>query len=615
VTRKGVVVGFPYPSRYLAGLMNEHSRRWRLRAFPSTRPGLMHALWDLRNADALISFGGPGPNAALSLAAHRRRVPLIVIWAGTDVLAAETSPFDLEVTKRDTSADVAVSPWLADELRSIGVPAVYQPVISADVAPVVAPFPKRFTVLTYLPAPRRTFYGEDRVYAIAREMKNARFLVVGSGARNPNAPPNVEFLGQVEDVNPVVDVSSVLLRLPQHDGQSMMVLEAMSRGRHVVWTYQIPGVRTVKTTEDALEALVHLQSLHRDGNLEFNTAGRDYVAQNCARAEVAASFESCLDRTMPRRAIATNGHRKRVAISGFGLFCAEVAKNIERLHPDWEAQILRPTSRIEVLTALLHLCSTDIWYSIGSPIESRWMHYAAQLLHIPRVMHWVGSDIESARSDEKLRQAILSAKAMHLTEIDWTARELADLGLASRIVPLPTRHQGGGVKPLPERFTIMLYLPKSRSEFYGRHAYERLLHDVAPAAPRVFVVGGGTLSAPHSVEIVNCGWRSDLREIYEQSTLLIRCTPHDGLALMVVEALSFGRHVIWSKPFPYVTEISTYEQVLSAVRDLLSRHDRGALHAQYNAAEMVRERYATDRCVREILAVFDDARERRISAA
>jgi glycosyltransferase involved in cell wall biosynthesis len=615
MTRTAVVVGFSNPARYLARLMNTYSTRWRFAAFPPTRLGMMHALFRLRNADALISFGGPGPNAALTLAAHHRRVPLVVIWAGTDVLVAASNPSKLEVTKRETSADLAVSPWLAEELQAVGVPAVYQPLISAEPEPIIAPFPKRFTVLNYLPTPRRAFYGEELVYAIAREMTDTRFVVVGPGPRNDRAPENVQFLGQVTDINPVLDVSHVLLRLPQHDGQSMMVLEAMARGRHVVWNYDIPGVHVTQTPEDALAFLRVLRDRYARGVLNFNLAGREYVAANCSPPSIAAGFEETLNGVVPRRIFGTNGHRKRVAISGYGLFCADAAKNIEQLHPDWEAQILRPSSRTEVLTALFHLRRADVWYSIGSHVESRWMHYTAQLLGIPRVMHWVGSDIEAARSNESIRRAVELSDATHLTEIDWTAKELAEMGFRSQIAPLPARHGGDGVKPLPDRFTILLYIPESRPEFYGAPMYERLLADLAEEAPRVFVVGGAKFTAPRSVEVINFGWRSDLRPIYEQSTVLIRQTCHDGLALMVLEALLFGRYVIWPKPFPDVIQACGYDELVAAVCDLLRLHKSGDLRAQYTAAERVRSRYSAEHCVEDLLLVFETARRKRRAIA
>ncbi len=37
--RQAVVIGFDYYARYLSRLMEEHSTRWRLRAFPNSRLG------------------------------------------------------------------------------------------------------------------------------------------------------------------------------------------------------------------------------------------------------------------------------------------------------------------------------------------------------------------------------------------------------------------------------------------------------------------------------------------------------------------------------------------------------------------------------------------------
>ncbi|MBV8655681.1 MAG: hypothetical protein JO160_06505, partial [Candidatus Eremiobacteraeota bacterium] len=122
-SRYAVVVGFDYHIRYLARVLNAHSRRWRVEAFPGTRAGIMAALWALRRADVLISFGGPGPSVALAEVAHARSIPVLVIWAGSDVLMAAQDPFELAVTKRRGYDNVAVAPWLVDELQTLGISA------------------------------------------------------------------------------------------------------------------------------------------------------------------------------------------------------------------------------------------------------------------------------------------------------------------------------------------------------------------------------------------------------------------------------------------------------------------------------------------------------------
>lgn len=607
--RKAVVVGFDYYARYLARLINERSPHWRLRAFPASRVGLLRALWSLRTADALISFGGPGPSVALAEAARMRHIPVVVIWAGSDVLTAGELPFDLAVTKRRGYTNFADGEWLVDELRDIGVHAEYRPVTAVDTATTLAPFPPGFRVLTHLPEPRRAFYGEPRVYEVARAMPSVEFLVVGAGNPNPAAPANVTFCGYVRDVSARIDDSTVLLRLPEHDGKSMLVLESLARGRHVVWTHEFPGVHTVASADEAVTTLRALHEQHRSGALLSNDIGRSYVREHFSRSTIARRFESDLDDVVASHSRLRNGKTHHVAISGLGLFSAEVAKETERLHPEWKASVLCTNSRAEVLAAILALIRSEVWYSIGSPLTDRWVALCARLLRKPHVIHWVGSDIEYLKKRPALRKRMRSSGIKHLTEISWTAQELQDLGLESDIAPLPLRHHsGGGVKPLPERFTIMLYLPKSRTEFYGKTDYESVLEEFASESLRVLIVGGGELRVPAGVEATNLGWRDDLRGVYEQATVLIRLTPHDGLSLMVLEALSFGRYVMWSKPFPYAFHIRAKSDLRTGLRSLIERHRRGELLAQYTAAEKIAREYTTERAVDQILRSWESVR-------
>jgi glycosyltransferase involved in cell wall biosynthesis len=606
--RRAIVVGFDYHARYLSRLLGEYSTTWKLTPFPRTRAGLLRALWALRRADACISFGGPEPSTPLAEAARMRRIPVIVVWAGTDVLNAAANPFDMAVIKRGGYDNLAVAPWLVDELRTIGVEAAYVRVGVASVSDPIAPLPSEFRVLTYLPEPRRRFYGEERVYAIARALPDVPFVVLGPGKRSPEAPSNVAFEGNVNDVSDRIDASTVLLRLPEHDGTSLLVLEALARARHVIWTHAFPGVRYAADTEHALLALREMCQAHRDGRLAPNEQGRNYVAAEFSPSGVAARFEAHLDQVIHAHSGTHNIRRRRVAISGLGLFCAEVAKQVERIHPEWETRVLRTASRIELCNALVDLTRSQLWYSIGSPLTDRWVHLCARLMRKPRVIHWVGSDIEYLKNTPALRKHLQARAIKHLTEVSWTADELRDLGLRSEIAPLPLRHYSVGVRPLPPRFTIMLYLPKSRAEFYGKSVYESLLEELAAEAPRVLIVGGGDLKVPDTIEAVNLSWRDDLRDVYEQATVLIRLTPHDGLSLMVLEALSFGRYVMWSKPFPHALHIRCQRDLVAGLRSLLGRHQRGELFAQYAAAELVAREYSTERAVDRILRTWESVR-------
>ena len=363
--RTGVVVGFEYYGRFLAGLVNEHSDSWELSYFGASKLDTVRSIFAL-SASVLITFGGPSPNAALVEMARRRGVPVIVIWAGTDVIAAQKEPQLLELIKRFGFTNLSDGPWLVDELAALGIDATYVPVTAIEPAQTLAPLPQTFRILTYLPEPRRAFYGEKIVYAIARAFPQVPFTVVGRGERSSIAPPNVTFTGHIDSMPSQIDASTVLLRMPQHDGKSMLVLEALARGRHVIWTYDFPGVVHAAREIDAVEVLREMLALHERGELGLNRVGYEFVRTNFGRATLAQGFIEQLERAAPRGL--TFAAQNRVAISGLSLFAAHVTKSLQEHRIGWVPHTLRTASRLEVLTSMWSL--VDRTYGIRSAHRS-----------------------------------------------------------------------------------------------------------------------------------------------------------------------------------------------------------------------------------------------------
>jgi hypothetical protein len=568
----------------------------------------------IHNADALISFGGPAPDTALVEAARRRNIPIFVIWAGSDVIKAQADPFGLELTKQERFINLSDGPWLVDELEKLGVQAEYLPVTAVRSGGPVKQFPQQFRVLTYLPQPRRDFYGAEMIYAVARAMPDVPFVVVGAGSSEGIAPPNVEFCGLVNDMQDRIDACTVLLRQPQHDGKSMLVLEALARARHVIWNYEFPAVTCARSLDDILSALRRMRTLHSTGDLPLNYDGRAFVLEQFSRADTAARFEARLNTGLQENPARSTAARHRVAISGLGLFCAEIAQYTRRYAPEWEPCLLRANSRLEVLTSILELASCDVWYTIGSPIIDRWLHLASRIMRKPHVIHWVGSDIARLCESPQTLKMIRDRGALHLAEVEWTAQQLRDIGFEPQIVPLPPRHSNVVIRPLPDRFTVMLYVPRTRAGFYGMRAFERLMDDLRGEPVRYVVVGGGDIEAPADVEVENLGWRDNLQDVYERVSVLVRYTPRDGLSLMVLEALWFGRHVLWTQDFPFTGHITSYADMLSEVRKLLERHKRGELKPQIEAAHSVQQQYSPKRCTLAIARAWSEAAHKPTNA-
>ena len=590
--------------------MNAHGVSWRFRPYSSTKFDLFRALVDLRTADALVSFGGPGPHDMLLAAARAREIPVFVIWAGSDVTLAVQNPYKMPHAERAELKHLAVAPWLVDELRQIGIQARYVPLIGV-IPHQTAEIPvKNFSVLTYLPEPRRDFYGMPHVYEVARRLPHVTFSIIGAGSSDPIAPNNVHFLGWVSNVTQLIDRCVALLRVPDHDGMSLVVLEALARGRYVAWKYSVPGVQLVCGPDDSVRYLSNLYEQQITGKLQANQEGIDFITSRYEERLVSVGVEQLFEATI-EAAQKTKCSTRQVAICGLDIFATDVADLNNRMQTGWKAQVLQFGNMYETASSLYRLARSDVWYTVGTPQVARSARVISRILRKPRIMHWVGTDIEVASRKPEVLDGLRGDSTTHLTEVEWEANELRALGIEAAIVPLPPRFSTIGVVPtLPKKFTVLAYLPRSRTFFYGSKELEIVIRALMDRPIRFFIVGGGRIDAPPGTDVQNLGWCYSLERVYAESSVLVRFTPRDGLSLMVLEALAFGRHVLWTKAFPFVRQIHNVETIFSNLEELLNLHQGGTLKPQTDAATFVREQYDRENCVRKIVSVWRGAASR-----
>jgi glycosyltransferase involved in cell wall biosynthesis len=602
--KTAVVVGFDYHVRALCQRMNRYASGWRFVPYPSSRSGLVRALARLTHADILIRVGGPLPHSSLMALARLRGIPVVIIWAGTDVLTLLRNPSLLNESQKCGVVHLAVAPWLVDELSTAGIRARYLPIIGVEETDSPPKSRCQPYILTYLPEPRREFYGRDFVYEVARGLPNMRFLAVGAGEQDAGAPPNVRYLGWRGSLNDLYDQSFAILRVPEHDGMSLVVLEALARGKFVIWKYPLPGVNTVSNPEEALACLRALWDGQQREPGRHNIEGMTFIQKHYEAGRVARGLGEFLDATLQENA--SRRQKRTVAIVGHDLFCAEVARLTNDLPMVWQANVLHFETKIEHLSSLLQLARADVLYSIGQPVLGRTVGAVTRLLNKPRVVHWVGSDIRLLEQRPQLRGDLSGARVAHVAEIEWEVEELRPQGIEAAIAPLPPRFSNGPVLPaLPETFTILAYLPRERTAFYGGRVVELLIRDFLGKPVRFIIVGGGEVEAPPGASVENVGWTHTLGEVYARSTVLVRFTGNDGLALMVLEALAAGRQVVWTKRFPFVHTVASYSDVRRTLAELFEQHTAGLLTLQWEASQYVRNGYAPTRCIEGLARHWD----------
>ena len=247
---------------------------------------------DLLGADVVLGIHGRARLGPLERLAIRLGRPKVVEWVGTDVLQHATTA---ERFTRDAVWNWCEASWISDELREAGFKGVgVVPLTCTLFADEVPPLPERFRVVAYTPQDRHEFYGLPFVVDLARRLPDMQFdLLATNGA--PDLPANVHPLGWVEDMDAVLRASTVYLRPVAHDGFSHIVLEALSYGRYVFWTYGFEGVDRIDNVDSVERSIRDLAAKHRRGSLPLNLEGRTAVERGFAPPIIASDLRRGLE--------------------------------------------------------------------------------------------------------------------------------------------------------------------------------------------------------------------------------------------------------------------------------------------------------------------------------
>jgi hypothetical protein len=280
-----LILGLPYFGRLLEKDLADLG--WRAQYLP--HPGRSVGGWAklaprVATADVLYLIGsrierGSPQDRMLRL----RHKPVVIHWVGTDVLIAREEHAKHRVSLRIAERPIhwCDAPWLVEELRTIGVKAEYValPIPVAGGRP--PPLPEAFRVLLYLPADPfdRGVFDMETILRLPAEFPEIEFILIPSPPETlpPGLPPNLDARGWIDGLDTVYREITVSVRLTNHDGMSFMAIEALSRGRYLIYTNAIPGAIQASGFEQVAAALRLLIAKHEAGALPLNQDGRRWV--------------------------------------------------------------------------------------------------------------------------------------------------------------------------------------------------------------------------------------------------------------------------------------------------------------------------------------------------
>lgn len=228
----------------------------------------------------------------------------VFYWVGTDVYKA--------MEQRGTVAErrvagaarrarhLAAAPWLCEELVNLGVEAslAYFPLVprTLEVEPLPEGPPLR--LVSYVPQDRWEFYGGDAMLQALEALGPAAQLILAGGVPDivRELPPNVYALGQVEDFPALIAQSHALLRIVQHDALGATVIEALQLRRHVIYTYQLEGLRHVRfgDVEGLISQLRDLARRLAQGELQLNDEAASWLDQRTYAKDARVILRACV---------------------------------------------------------------------------------------------------------------------------------------------------------------------------------------------------------------------------------------------------------------------------------------------------------------------------------
>jgi len=139
--------------------------------------------------------------------------------------------------------------------------------------------PDNFNILTYLHPGREEFYGIEKLITCAEKFPDIPFYITGSESYRGKTPNNVKFFGWVDNLDTMIANAGICVRLPEHDGLSSFVLESLSKGKIVAYTYDYPHCIQCLNAEELCLIVEKKKTEFDKGELEINFGGIKFIQE------------------------------------------------------------------------------------------------------------------------------------------------------------------------------------------------------------------------------------------------------------------------------------------------------------------------------------------------
>lgn len=258
-------------------------------------------LYFLPFAHLVISLNGVSDRSRSLNWVIRLRKKLIMQWMGTDALLAMERQKKGVIYRKylDYATHFVDSPWQQEEVKSLGLPICIVPFKYGREIKPVSQYEK-IHVLTYIANSRKVFYGWESIKVAALAFPSIEFRIVGMENDSDSYPENVSLLGWLDAENMADELrkAPIFLRMTEHDGFSVSVIEALSVGAEVVWTHPSECIHFVRNDEEMICKLADVIEVIQTRNYVPNSETIDFCKKTYNRKSLMENYISKLTKMM-----------------------------------------------------------------------------------------------------------------------------------------------------------------------------------------------------------------------------------------------------------------------------------------------------------------------------
>jgi hypothetical protein len=165
-----------------------------------------------------------------------------------------------------------------EEVKSIHVEPEYQHFKSVVVKPNPTVY-KRISVMSYVAENRQAFYGMEHIAELAKAFPDIDFQLFGLSKSDFPITSNVHLNGWVsaDEFENRLRETPIFLRLTEHDGFSVSVIEALGAGCEVMMSLPFELTYLARNTNEAIEGMKQLIEKIESRGMKPNEEMMDHV--------------------------------------------------------------------------------------------------------------------------------------------------------------------------------------------------------------------------------------------------------------------------------------------------------------------------------------------------